>query len=154
MYIAQRRRLNRRMEAQVSALYGRRLSMRSLFSGAEPLTEDVPTSGFSVPPPAFVPGSVSGAATIATKSSGEPSLADIFLSPPSPTGHAHIDSNTRTVPRDAPSSNTRSAARNGNNGLTDEVVGLRAEMENLRRAMQEIHIQVGRGTEAPPEYVE
>ncbi|EIW62865.1 uncharacterized protein TRAVEDRAFT_69088 [Trametes versicolor FP-101664 SS1] len=150
VYYAQRRRRNRSLE-----MYGHRLSMGSLFSGTQSPTGDVPTSGFSASPSAFVHGSVSGAATIATKSFGAPeSPVDAIPSPPSPTGHARMNSYPQTAPQDAPSSNTSSAARNGSSGYSDEIIGLRVEMENLRRAVQEIHIQVGRGTEAPPEYVE
>lgn len=143
VYFIRRRTRNRRgVESR------HRPSLPSLFSETQPTTDYLDMLDSSVSPPAFSPGN--GPVTLATKSSGPPIPAEPFLSPSSPA-RMRIPSTTWTA-RDAPPGSVWSTSHDGS-GYTHEVVGLRVEIENLRRAMQEIQTAAERGAEAPPEYV-
>lgn len=142
VYFMRRRTRNRGMEGR------HRPSLPHLFSETQPTTDYLDMLDSSVSPPAFSPGN--GPVTLATKSSGPPIPAEPFLSPSSPA-RMRIPSTTWTA-RDAPPGSAWSTSHDGS-GYTHEVVGLRVEIENLRRAMQEIQTATERGAEAPPEYV-
>lgn len=150
LYCVRRRSRSRGTDVQGSSAYGHRPTMPRLFPGSQPSTDNMDISESSTSPTAFLPSS--GPVTLAAKLSGPPQSAEPLLSPSS-SGHMHTPSDTWTA-RDAAPNSTPSASHDGSTGqFTSEVIGLRAEIQNLRRAMQEIRTATDQGADAPPQYI-
>ncbi|OJT12480.1 hypothetical protein TRAPUB_10957 [Trametes pubescens] len=143
VYLVRRKIFRRGMEDR------HRPSLPSLFPETHLSTNDLDISGPLTSPPAFSPGG--GAVTLATKSGGPPLPAEPYLSPSS-AGRMRMPSTIWTA-RGAPPSSVWPASRNSSSGYTNEVAGLRVEIENLRQAMQVMNTAAERGADAPPEYV-